>query len=141
MALTEKYQSLIDIANQDGVNNLQVAEQEGVLYVSGSTANGDVKQKMWDEYNRIDPDYRAADLVLNIEVEGGGYEEYTVAPGDSLSKIAKRWGKTWKEVWDVNRAEVPDYDKIYPGQKLRIPRLSRAPGIGSAPNEKVGVWR
>jgi len=122
MALTEKYQSLIDIGNQNGVNNLQAAEQDGVLYVSGSTASGDVKQKMWDEYNRIDPDYRAGDLVLNIEVEGGGYEEYTVASGDNLTKIAKHWDKNWKEIWDANRAEVPDYNKIYPGQKLRIPR-------------------
>jgi hypothetical protein len=122
MALTEKYQSLIDIANQGGVNNLQVAEQDGVLYVSGSTSNGDVKQRMWDEYNKIDPDYRASDLVLNIEIEGGGYEEYTVEPGDNLTKIGKQWGKNWKEIWDVNRAEVPDYNKIYPGQKLRIPK-------------------
>ncbi len=122
MALTDKYQSLIDIGNQGGVNNLQVAEQDGVLYVSGSTSNGDVKQQMWDEYNKIDPDYRSADLVLNIEIEGGGYEEYTVVPGDNLTKIAKHWGKNWKEIWDVNRAEVPDYNKIFPGQKLRIPR-------------------
>jgi hypothetical protein len=122
MALTEKYQSLIDIANQNGVNNLQVTEQDGVLYVSGSTSNGDVKQQMWDEYNKIDPDYRAGDLVLNIEIEGGGYEEYTVVSGDNLTKIANHWGKNWKEIWDVNRAEVPDYNKIYPGQKLRIPK-------------------
>jgi len=54
---------------------------------------------MWDEYNRIDPDYRAGDLVLNIEVEGGGYEEYTVASGDNLTKIAKHWNKNWKEIW------------------------------------------
>jgi NADPH-dependent curcumin reductase CurA len=122
MSLTDKYQSLINIANQGGVNNLQVAEQEGVLYVSGSTSNGDLKQQIWDEYNKIDPDYRAGDLVLNIEVEGGGFEEYTVVSGDNLTKIAKQWGKNWKEIWDVNRAEVPDYNKIYPGQKLRIPK-------------------
>ena len=122
MALTDKYKSLIDIANQGGVNNLQVSEQDDVLYVSGSTSNGDVKQQMWDEYNKIDPDYRAGDLVLNIEIEGGGYEEYTVVAGDNLTKIAKQWGKNWKEIWDVNRAEVPDYNKIYPGQTLRIPR-------------------
>jgi hypothetical protein len=122
MSLTEKYQSLIDIATQGGVNNLQVVEQEGVLYVSGSTSNGDLKQQIWDEYNKIDPDYRAGDLVLNIEIEGGGFEEYTVVSGDSLSKIGKQWGKNWKEIWDINRAEVPDYNKIYPGQKLRIPK-------------------
>ena len=122
MALTEKYQPLIDIAQQGGVNNLQVTEQDGVLYISGSTAKGDVKQQMWDKYNEIDPDYRAGDLVLNIEVEGGGYEEYTVAPGDSLSKIGKHWNKNWKEIWDTNRDQISDPNKIYPGQKIKIPR-------------------
>ncbi|HMF57126.1 MAG TPA: LysM peptidoglycan-binding domain-containing protein [Pyrinomonadaceae bacterium] len=123
MELTEKYQPLIDIANQNGVGNLQVAEQEGVLYITGTTNNGDVKQKMWDKYGEIDPDYRAGDLVLNIEVEGGGYEEYTVQPGDSLSKIGKHWGKNWKEIWDLNRDVVgPNYNLIHPGQKLKIPR-------------------
>ena len=122
MELTEKYQSLIDMANQRGVSNLQIATQEGVLYVTGTTNDGSVKQQLWDEYSRIDPDYRAGDLVLNIEVEGGGYDEYTVVSGDSLSKIGKHWNKNWKEIWDANRAEVPDYNKIYPGKKLRIPR-------------------
>ena len=123
MALTEKYQPLIDIANQNGVQNLQVAEQDGVLYVTGTTDNGDVKQQMWDKYGEIDPDYRAGDLVLNIEVAGGGYEEYTVVSGDSLSKIGKQWGKNWKEIWDLNREVIGDnYNLIHPGQKLKIPR-------------------
>ena len=122
MALTDKYQSLINIAQQNGVENLQVQEQDNVLYISGTTSNGDVKQQMWDEYNRIDPDYRAGDLVLNIQVEGGGYEEYTVQPGDSLSKIASRWGTNWKQIWDENRDQIPNPNLIHPGQKLRIPR-------------------
>lgn len=122
MELTEKYQPLIDLANQNGVN-LQVAEDNGVLYLTGTTNNGDVKQQMWDKYNEIDPDYRAGDLVLNIEVEGGGFEEYTVAPGDSLSKIAKHWNMNWKEIWDTNREVIGDnYNLIHPGQKLKIPR-------------------
>jgi hypothetical protein len=122
MSAQDKYQSLIDIATQNGVNNLQVAEQDGVLYITGSTPNGDVKQQIWDEYNRIDPDYRSGDLVLNIEVEGGGYEEYTVEPGDSLSKIASQWGTNWKQIWDANRDQLSDPNKIYPGQKLKIPK-------------------
>ena len=122
MELTEKYQSLIDMANQNGVDNLQVAEQEGVLYITGSTSQGDVKQQLWDEYNRIDPDYRAGDLVMNIEVEGGGYEEYTVQPGDSLSKIASHWNTNWKQIWDANRDTVSNPNLIHPGQVLKIPR-------------------
>jgi nucleoid-associated protein YgaU len=122
MELTEKYQSVIEIANNNGVNP-QIAEQDGVLYITGTTNNGAVKQQMWDKYGEIDPDYRAGDLVLNIEVEGGGYEEYTVQPGDSLSKIGKNWGKNWKEIWDLNRDVVgPNYNLIHPGQKLRIPK-------------------
>lgn len=122
MALTEKYQSLVDMANQNGVSDLQVQEQDNVLHVSGKASDGNVKQKLWDEYNRIDPDYRAGDLVLNIEVQGGGHEEYTVVSGDSLSKIAKQWGLNWKQVWDANRDQIKDPDMIHPGQKLKIPR-------------------
>jgi nucleoid-associated protein YgaU len=122
MAVTEKYQSLIDMANQNGVNNLQIAEKDDVLYITGSTASGDVKQQLWDEYNRIDPEYRSGDLVLNIEVEGGGYEEYTVQSGDSLSRIASHWGVNWKEIWDANRDTVSDPNMIHPGQTLKIPK-------------------
>ena len=121
MAATDKYQSLINLAQERGVNNLQIAEQDGVLYLTG-TASGDTKQQLWDEYNRIDPDYRAGDLVLNIEVEGGGYEEYTVQSGDSLSKIASHWNTNWKQIWDANRDTVKDPNLIHPGQVLKIPR-------------------
>ena len=122
MALTEKYQSLIDLANQQGVENLAVAEQDGVLYITGSTSSGDAKQQLWDEYGRLDPDYRAGDLVLNIDVAGGGYEEYTVQPGDSLSKIASHWGTSWKQIWDANRDTVSNPNLIHPGHVLKIPR-------------------
>jgi nucleoid-associated protein YgaU len=122
MAVTEKYQSLIDLANQRGVGNLQIAEQDGVLYVTGTATGGDVKNALWDEYNRIDPDYRSGDLVLNIEVAGGGFEEYIVVSGDSLSKIASHWGVHWKQIWDANRDTVKNPNLIHPGQKLKIPR-------------------
>jgi len=122
MAVTDKYQSLIDLANQNGVSNLQIAEQDEVLYITGTTNSGDVKQQLWDEYNRLDPEYRSGDLVLNIEVEGGGYEEYTVQPGDSLSRIASHQGVNWKEIWDANRDQVKDPNLIHPGQTLRIPK-------------------
>ena len=122
MALTEKYESLIAMANQAGMSDLQVAESEGVLYITGTTSSGEVKQQLWDEYNRIDPDYRAGDLVMNVEVEGGGYEEYTVVSGDSLSKIASRMSTNWKAIWDANRDTVKNPNLIYPGQVLKIPR-------------------
>ena len=49
---------------------------------------------------------------------------YTVASGDSLSKIAKKfYGDAGKYplIFEANRPMLRDPDKIYPGQVLRIP--------------------
>ncbi len=49
---------------------------------------------------------------------------YEVISGDSLSKIAKReYGNAneWKRIYEANRDLLKDPDKIYPGQKLKIP--------------------
>ena len=124
MAVREKYQSLIDLANQSGVSNLQVSEEGDVLHLSGTAPSEEVKQKLWDEYNRIDPDMRSGDLVMNIEAGGGGggEETYTVKSGDSLSKIGHHYGVSWQEIFEANKDQIKDPDKIFPGQTLRIPR-------------------
>jgi nucleoid-associated protein YgaU len=52
------------------------------------------------------------------------FETYEVKPGDSLSKIAKRvYGNAsdWKKIFEANTDVVKDPDKIFPGQKLKIP--------------------
>ena len=89
MALKDKYSEVVNAANAAGVTNLQVREQGNVLYIDGVAPSDDVKQKLWDIYGKIDPDYRAADMVMNITVakSNGGTKEYTVVKGDSLSKI------------------------------------------------------
>ena len=49
---------------------------------------------------------------------------YEVKSGDSLSKIAKReYGDAneWRRIFDANKEILKDPDKIYPGQKLKIP--------------------
>ena len=51
---------------------------------------------------------------------------YEVVSGDSLSKIAKReYGNAneWRRIFDANQDLLKDPDKIYPGQKLKIPPL------------------
>jgi nucleoid-associated protein YgaU len=51
---------------------------------------------------------------------------YVVVSGDSLSKIAKReYGNAneWKRIFDANQDLLKDPDKIFPGQKLKIPPL------------------
>ncbi len=128
MSVREKYQSLVDLANQHGVSNLSVQEDGDVLRMSGTAPSEDAKQKIWNEYSRIDPDMRAGDLVLNIEVgsanAGGGEASYTVKSGDTLSAIGKQHGVAWREIFEANRDQLDDPDKISPGQVLRIPRKS-----------------
>ena len=49
---------------------------------------------------------------------------YEVKSGDSLSKIAKaEYGNAneWPRIFEANKDILSDPNKIYPGQKLRIP--------------------
>ena len=68
MALTEKYKELIDAATTGGVSNLQVREQDNVLYIDGEAPTGAIKDNLWDVYGKIDPDFRSADVVMNVNV-------------------------------------------------------------------------
>ena|SRR3982750_3189300 len=124
MSLQEKYQSLLELANQNGTT-YTLSEGDGVLHVDGTAPSAEAKQQLWDEYNRIDPDYRAGDLILNVntggEAAGGGANTYTVEAGDNLSKIASKYGTNWKAIFDANRDQIKDPDKIFPGQELKIP--------------------
>lgn len=73
LAITDKYKELTDAAVAAGVTNLQVREQDGVLYVDGD-ATGAVKQQLWDIYGKLDPDYVSGDMVLNINSVAGVVE-------------------------------------------------------------------
>lgn len=66
--LQGKYAELINAAKASGVNNLQVREQDNVLYIDGEASSGQVKDNLWNIYNKIDPDFRAGDLIMNINV-------------------------------------------------------------------------
>jgi nucleoid-associated protein YgaU len=126
MTLQEKYATLIDAANMNSVANLAVRDLDGVLYIDGEAPTNEVKQQLWDIYGQLDPDYRAADVVMNLTVSAlaatAANTEYTIVSGDSLSKIGKKTGKNWKEIWDLNREKIgdkPDYIQV--GWVLKIP--------------------
>lgn len=121
--LTDKYQSLIDMANQLGVSGLDVTEENGVLKVSGTAGSAEAKQQLWDEYARLDPDYRSGDLVLDISApEGESGTTYTVQSGDTLSKIGGNYGVPWQSIYEANRDILDNPDVIHPGQELKIPQ-------------------
>jgi len=122
MALQDKYHDLISFATNSGATNLSVTEQNSVLYVTCTVPTNQVKDQIWDVYEKLDPDMRSADMVLNVSVDQSAPETYEVKSGDNLSKIAKKYsGISWKDIYEANRDKLSDPDKIFPGQVLKIP--------------------
>ncbi len=124
MSLQEKYQPVIDLANQSGISGLNITEGEGFIKIEGSAPTAEAKQALMDKWNEIDPEYRSGDFVLDVtapESAGGGSATYTVQAGDSLSKIGAKHGVSWQKIFEANRNILDDPDKIQPGQELTIP--------------------
>jgi|ERR1043166_2976587 nucleoid-associated protein YgaU len=124
MSLQEKYQSILELANSNGTT-YELSEADGVLHINGTAPNAEAKQALWDEYQKIDPDLNAGDLILDIkqadQPEGGQANTYTVVAGDNLSKIGAKYGISWKALFDANRDILDNPDLIQPGQELKIP--------------------
>ncbi|WP_373708698.1 SH3 domain-containing protein [Kaistella sp.] len=69
-ALQDKYASVISAAQSAGVSNLQVSEQDGILYVSGSTSSSAAKDAVWNALGAIDSTYSASDINVDVQVAG-----------------------------------------------------------------------
>ena len=121
MSLKDKYKELTDLATNLGIANLQVREQDNVLYVDGTAKSAEEKEKLWNAYGKIDPEFRSSDVVMNIDVTEGASTEYTVKSGDSLSKIGKEHGVSWQTIFEANKDVIKNPDLIQPGWKLKIP--------------------
>ncbi len=66
--LEGKYAELITAANASGATNIAVRTQDNVLYIDGVVPTGEAKDKLWGLYDKLDPDFRSGDLVLNLDV-------------------------------------------------------------------------
>ena len=62
--------------------------------------------------------------MMTVESDGAESQWYTVASGDTLSKISKQvYGDAnqYQQIFEANQPMLSSPDKIYPGQVLRIP--------------------
>jgi hypothetical protein len=107
LAITEKYKELTDAAVAARVSNLQVREQDGVLYVDGD-APGEVKQQLWDIYGKLDPDYVSGDMVLNINSVAGVVEgaKLKITTNRTNLNIRKGPGRDHEIVGKAARHEI-----------------------------------
>lgn len=87
-ALQDKYAGVISAAQSAGVSNLQVTEQDGILYVSGSAASTAAKDAVWNALGAIDSTYSASDINVDVQVVGlSTGAALTVATEDSNLNI------------------------------------------------------
>ena len=106
MALKDKYKELIDAATSAGITDLKVREQDNVLYIDGSTTDGKVKDNLWNIYNKIDPDFRAGDLILNIDASAAVGTKAKVTTQSSNLNIRKGPGTDQQIVGKAAHNEI-----------------------------------
>ncbi|MEZ4894475.1 MAG: LysM peptidoglycan-binding domain-containing protein [Saprospiraceae bacterium] len=70
---------------------------------------------------------KPSDIVADIQVDNPSfYTKHTVVKGESLSKIAKHYYDDmmkYKLIFDANRDQLDNPDRIDVGQVLTIPNL------------------
>jgi len=103
-------------------------ERDGKLYFKGTVATEAEKNEIWTAIKTI-PTWQN-DIVADIQVTGGPAADapapktYTVKAGDTLSAIAKEHlgsAGAYMKIFELNKDQLTDPDKIKPGQVLRLP--------------------
>lgn len=102
-------------------------EKDGKFYWKGTVASDAEKNEIWNAFKTI-PTWER-DIVADIKVTGVGAapaagKTYTVKAGDTLSQIAKDHlgsANAYMKIFDLNKDQLSDPDKIKPGQVLRLP--------------------
>ena len=123
--LKAKYQSVIDLAKSRGVHLTNVHIENDKLLIRGAAPNQDVKNEVWNQIKAVDSKY--ADLTADIGIDSSlpvPAKVYEVVSGDTLSKIAKKFygdANKYMKIFDANKDQLKDPDKINVGQKLKIP--------------------
>jgi len=133
--LKAKYQSVLNLMSQLGVQLQNLHVQDNKLVIRGQAQTKSVSNKIWDQIKLVNRDfsqdlmaeitYATDDLAAAAAVAGGTQtRSYTVKAGDTLSKIAKaHYGdpNQYTKIFEANRDKLKDPDKIFPGQVLVIP--------------------
>lgn len=133
MGLRDKYNGAVQAAKMLRMDGA-AEERDGKLHFNGTVNSEDEKNQIWNALKAV-PDWQK-DVVADIKVRpgaahqqptsapGGAANTYTVQAGDTLSGIAKKhYGNAndYMDIFNANKDQLSDPDKIKPGQVLKIP--------------------
>ncbi|MEM8982722.1 MAG: peptidoglycan-binding protein LysM [Pseudomonadota bacterium] len=136
----EKIKELIE-NNNPGVNDLSVDFDEGIVSLGGECSSSAAREKcilmagnvqgVVDVYATkmtVAAPAAPADAVADSPAAAAPVEEkveyYVIQSGDTLSKLAKKYygnAMDYPRIFEANREVIEDPDKIFVGQKIRIP--------------------
>jgi len=127
MGMRDKYAYAIQTAKGKLQGNAE--ERDGKLFFKGTVSTEAEKNEIWTAIKTI-PTWQQ-DIVADIQVSGGGSpaatreaKTYTVKAGDTLSGIAKEHlgsAGAYMKIFELNKDQLTDPDKIKPGQVLTLP--------------------
>ena len=112
-----------------GLSNLEVTFDDGVATICGDcTSEGARKSAILVAGNIAGVEKVVADELRapapTPEEPEEEVEFYEIVSGDTLGGIAKRFygsASKYTKIFEANRDIISDPNKIYPGQKIRIP--------------------
>ncbi len=118
--LKAKYNPVINKGHEVGLNVQNLNLEGDKLLIRGVVPSDYAKNEIWDEIKKVDSSL--GDIIADINVQSG--LTYKVASGDTLSKIARRFygnANDYHRIFDANRDQLSDPDKIRVGQELKLP--------------------
>ena len=132
MGLRDKYAAAIQTAKSLHMQGA-AEERDGKLHFHGTVDTQDQLNQIWNAIKTV-PDWRT-DIAADIKATGADHPSaapaaapdstYTVKPGDTLGRIARETlgdSNAYMDIFNANRDQLSDPDKIRPGQVLIIPR-------------------
>jgi LysM repeat protein len=129
MDLRGKYAYAVDVAKKLGFQG--AATQEGdKLHFKGTVGSEDEKNQIWNAIKTIPSWQQDVNAEITVVPQAkpaaaaASQRSYTVKAGDTLSKIAKEFygnANAYQKIFEANRDQLTDPDKIKPGQELKIP--------------------
>lgn len=105
------------------IKDLDITFNGGAAYVMGNAPSQEVREKAILAVGNTEGVASVHDN-LAVDKPEGEARFYTVAKGDTLSKIAKQHygdANKYPRIFEANKPMLKDPDRIYPGQVLRIP--------------------